>query len=301
MLVSTGATQGAFDIDVSATLNRANVYYDPELNRFYEYVAGNTTWTAALAAAQTKTINGATGYLVTITSKAENDFLSAYVNAPNAWIGASDRTTEGVWRWESGPEAGTQFWQGGSASSGGTTTPPFNYAGWAAVEPNNAGDEDYGVTNVGGVIGQWNDLSNGSGSAGGYIVEYSEPAGGWTGVTTQTSTAFVGSASGGVGGVGGTGGKGGAGALGGAGGGSASTGGSGGNGGTGGIGGTGNVTAGGTGGTGGGGGTGGAGGTSGTGNLGTAGTAGGAGGTGDPSGTGGTGGTAGAGGSGGAV
>ena len=153
MLVSTGAAEGAFDIDVNASVNQANVYYYPDLNKYYEYVAGAISWTGAETAAQARTVNGANGYLVTITSAAENTFLTTYVLAPNAWIGASDAAVEGEWRWVTGPEAGTQFWQGGPAGAGGTTTPPFNYASWRSNQPDNFNNEDYGSTNVQGILG----------------------------------------------------------------------------------------------------------------------------------------------------
>ena len=47
------------------------------------------TWTAAKAAAEASTLYGLTGYLVTITSAAENTFVSSKISA-NAWMGASD-------------------------------------------------------------------------------------------------------------------------------------------------------------------------------------------------------------------
>ena len=50
--------------------------------------AGQTAKTAAEAS----TYKGLTGYLVTITSEAENDFLDAKVST-NTWIGASDSST----------------------------------------------------------------------------------------------------------------------------------------------------------------------------------------------------------------
>ena len=297
MQLSTGTYQGAFNFDVTSTLNAANTYYNPLNNNYYQYVAGNVDWNTASTGAQAQSYNGATGYLVTITNASENDFVKSKVNATNIWIGGSDSGVEGVWKWVTGPEAGTQFWQGASAASGGVTTAPYFYASWANGEPNNSsGVEHYAVTNWRGTLGLWNDLRNRPAETiNGYLVEYSEPVGGWTGAQQQYTTAYVGGADGGVGGAGGVGGQGGNGAAGGANGGTATVGGNGGVGGVGGVGGSGSVRNGGAGGIGGAGGTGG---TSGTGNAGTAGSAGGAGtdATGTPGGTGGVGGDGGTGG-----
>jgi hypothetical protein len=242
--------------------------------------SANITWTNALAGAAGFTYNGATGYLVNIINAQENEFIKSYVNAQNIWIGATDQAVEGTWVWAAGPEAGIQFWQGGTPGQGGATTPPFNFASWASGEPNNLNNEDYAVTNWRGTRGFWNDLPNtGAGFVSGYLVEFSPPTGGYTGVSAVLKTAAVGGTpDGGAGGTGGNGGVGGVGALGGTGStnGTNSIGGDGGDGGRGGRGGNG-AAGGGTGGPGGRGGNGAAGGTGGTGLAGASGTLGSAG------------------------
>jgi hypothetical protein len=301
--VSTGAEQGAFAFDVTSSINGADTYYNPVTNSYYQYFANkNIQWAPARAAAKTKTLNGATGYLVNITTDQENEFVKSYVAQNDIWIGASDEAVEGEWRWMDGPEAGIQFWQGNTPANGGYVTGPFNYAAWAVNQPDNSqGAEDWGSTNFRGTRGAWNDLPlNGANLITGYLVEYTEPVGGWTpsSVSQQSVDAAIGSADGGIGGAGGAGGLGGDGALGGSTGGKASAGGAGGAGGVGGQGGTGGGGGTGNGGDGGPGGTGGGGGTSGTSNAGTAGSSGTAGsnGAGTTGGAGGTGGTAGTGG-----
>jgi len=62
--------------------------------------------------------------LVRIDSRAENDFVQNLLEDSTAYIGASDRDSEGRWRWV----------DGGALS----------YSRWASGEPNDAGGEDCG-------------------------------------------------------------------------------------------------------------------------------------------------------------
>jgi gliding motility-associated-like protein len=155
----------------SFTIGDAN--YLPQTGHYYEYVqAIGITWTNAKVAAENRSYFGLQGYLATITSP-EDAQLSGEQAAGAGWIGGSDSQQEGVWRWVTGPENGTVFWNGLANGS----SP--NYANWNTGEPNQAGDEDYAhVTAPGvGLAGSWNDLSNVGATFGdyqpkGYIVEY---------------------------------------------------------------------------------------------------------------------------------
>ena len=133
---------------------------------FYEYISDSgITWPAAEAAASNRSLYGLPGYLATVTSQDENDFITAKLSG-QGWIGASDAANENQWLWVTGPEAGTQFWQG--VSNGSVVGGEYN--NWNANEPNNSGSgEDYAhfLTN-----GTWNDYPFNSAVIDGYVVEY---------------------------------------------------------------------------------------------------------------------------------
>jgi hypothetical protein len=160
----------------SITVGEAN--FLPSTQHYYEFVsAPGISWTAAEAAASARTYFGLQGYLVTLTTQEEADFSGAQASG-FGWIGATDLAVEGEWRWVTGPEAGTQFWQG---LSNGTE---LTFANWNGGEPNNVGSngEDYAhiaaasVIRGGAPIGAWNDLPNNGGGGAyasqGYVVEY---------------------------------------------------------------------------------------------------------------------------------
>ncbi len=140
---------------------------------WYEFIveAGGISAPDAEAAAESSSFMGLGGYLATITSAAEQAFLNSVWPGPGSvsgqfggysyyLIGASDRETEGVFKWIGGPEEGEEL----------------VYTNWDGGEPNNLGDEDY-------VVAWWEDLGSGAWNDGGsgvsdtsiraYLVEYS--------------------------------------------------------------------------------------------------------------------------------
>ena len=175
------------------TFVAGTVFYNPLTDHYYEYVSGSITWTNSKTSAEGRSYFGKVGYLATMSSEAENNFIWKLMSS-DAWFGACDEYTyvngalgtttyasqaavEQKWHWVSGPEKGTQF-------SNGSTTLTGQYSKWAGGEPNNSGGEHYGQF-YSSNSGQWNDLPNTN--LPGYICEY----GGSTGDITNNTTIFT--------------------------------------------------------------------------------------------------------------
>jgi uncharacterized repeat protein (TIGR02543 family) len=155
---------------------------------YYESVNGEYGWTTAKANAETRTYFGMSGYLATITSAEENDFIREKLQA-DAWIGSSDdysqingatgtttyedqEAAEGNWYWVTGPEAGTLF----SVGNNSPAVETGRYMNWNDYEPNDSdGIEHYGQIYSTENVGKWNDLPNSNDL--GYVVEFGGMAG----------------------------------------------------------------------------------------------------------------------------
>jgi hypothetical protein len=121
-------------------------------------------WATARDAAANSTLNGFQGYLATVTSQAENDFLvDTFADAiRGTWLGGfqplGNIEPTGGWQWITGE--------------------PFIYTNWAPGEPNNSGGSENNLdfaTAGSSVLGVWNDLNGVTPPAtfvGGYVVEY---------------------------------------------------------------------------------------------------------------------------------
>jgi|AP95_1055475.scaffolds.fasta_scaffold00670_8 hypothetical protein len=151
---------------------------------FYEFITSTgISWTAAKNQAATLNLFGLQGYMVTVTSQEENNFVTSKL-AGQGWMGASDAGENKIWRWRTGPEAGTHFFTQNSNGSGcgnGGSVVSGQYANWvpSVPEPNDhpngcAGKEDYAHFRTNG---QWNDFPHQLGSISGYVVEYGGSAG----------------------------------------------------------------------------------------------------------------------------
>lgn len=146
--------------------NNAGVVYSADTNSFYQYVSTGSTWSAANSAANSSTLtglSGVNGHLATITSAVENTYIGTVVGSNDAWFGANDTTTEGVWSWGNGPESGQQFsnFLGLSVNS--------MYENWAFLEPVDiTGLEDYAIRRANG---DWAAVED-TVTAPGYVIEW---------------------------------------------------------------------------------------------------------------------------------
>ncbi len=183
MTISMGATKTALKINLEVSQYDAAYVYNPTNKHFYRYITSSAiTYANAKSGAATYSFRGKTGYLVTITSQSEQDFINTNISGNNIWISITDQVTDGTWVIDSGPELGTVLKTQNGPTAGNIAG---QYNNWCSGEPNGANhSEDFAVAkwNSGTC---WNDLPNSWGSVAGYIVEISEdfPAGtAYTGV-----------------------------------------------------------------------------------------------------------------------
>ena len=152
-----------------------SIFYSSVTGNFYEKSTTNKNFAAAKADAESRSLNGASGYLATVTSTAEFNYIKSKGGLSSGiWLGASDSAVEGEWRWIGGSESGQQFWQGGS---GGSSVNGM-WSDWGSGEPNNVGNEDYLQITTGGKLNDFNGTQLLT-----YVVEY-------TGSSIATSAAF---------------------------------------------------------------------------------------------------------------
>ncbi len=190
------------------TISLKDMDYLPQTKHFYRYISKpGIYWSVAEAEAKSDLMmyHGLRGYLATITSQAENDFIILKTQGVG-YIGATDKTIDGEWRWVTGPEGledlgrGRLFWRGTGAQAklNPSVFGPvgLEYSNWDRLEPNNAGNaEHYGHITVfpSDPLNsyKWNDVRD-EGGAGdwspkGYIIEY----GGYADEPTLNLTATL--------------------------------------------------------------------------------------------------------------
>ena len=168
----------------SAT-DRGFVHYNPDNGHWYEH-GGGGSWLEAYNNSLDKSFSGLRGYLATLTSVAEKDFLFS-ITQENTWLGGLDRDIRSVqdpvtgklsdlpdatqnlnyWYWAAGDE-----WTGNplesifydrarrdDPSSGVAVTYPYTF--WKNGEPNNwEGKEFLLHTDTEDGVKKWSDNSN---------------------------------------------------------------------------------------------------------------------------------------------
>ncbi|MGQ4554504.1 PKD domain-containing protein [Halobellus sp. GM3] len=201
---NTAAAPAEVDREIAFRLSAGggDVLYNPDTGRYYEHVSDESiAWADARDAAEGRSHFGMSGYLATITSEGENDFLREQFDE-GGWIGASDAADESEWRWVTGPEGleeagdGRHFFTqtGGHVAGfgpyagakrgnvGGGDPVDGAYENWnPRHEPNNKfpqfGGQDYAYLCAGPgscADGMWMDAADSSPpfDADGYFVEY---------------------------------------------------------------------------------------------------------------------------------
>lgn len=169
-----------------------DVFYNPLNGHFYKTSTSSTSWTNAKTNAQNMSYFGKQGYLATITSQAENSFISRLVGI-NSWIGCSDRfseinsalgytlypssgssvtiggvtytgnnnngNAEGNWFWVTGPEKGTRLRNGNATNIGASNNFGVGsavsgvYQNWQSNEPNDHSASNFGDEDYGHIFG----------------------------------------------------------------------------------------------------------------------------------------------------
>ena len=182
--VNTGSVKGNVQISVAATVNPIGFFYNGVNGHFYRPLtatADRTTYTNARSRSLATTFKGQQGYLVTITSTSEEEFIRVNVPATNVWFAATDEVIDGRWVIDAGPEKGTLM-----KTQNGQTVGNIQgvYNNWCPGEPNGSnGSENYAVAKWNGAA-CWNDLSNNWNNP--YVIEY----GTWTNPDDATFTEF---------------------------------------------------------------------------------------------------------------
>jgi len=143
--------------------------YNTVDGRVFQVVnSGGLSWSDSKTAAEASTYGGAQGYLASVMDLDQANLISERIT-DQTWLGGSDAANEGDWRWMSGPEAGTAFWNGdlNGAAVGSA------YTNWAGGMPDNYnGNENCTETYPGSPV-TWNDQDC-SQPRSYYVVEYGD-------------------------------------------------------------------------------------------------------------------------------
>lgn len=180
-----------YERDVCVGPNRVIGEYveNPVNGHYYLAIEGGSDFSFAQAKefAASVRYRGIQGHLVTITSKEEDTFLfEKFQSRGYSWAGATDKETEGEWKWICGPEKGETFfstktnigayhnwtnrpanWTSQSDSRARSSPAPY------LIEPNNRSEEEHFLMWNWGPKGSWNDWDMHR-TSGYVIIEFSE-------------------------------------------------------------------------------------------------------------------------------
>ncbi|KYQ94148.1 IPT/TIG domain-containing protein [Tieghemostelium lacteum] len=106
-------------------------------SHYYEYTTSTTPYNSAVTSCINKVFNNKPGYLATITSRDEWDWLfQKYGSSQNYWTSGSDIAETGVWVFNSGPENGQPMYNLYHDKS-------YTFTGFSGTEPNLLANENY--------------------------------------------------------------------------------------------------------------------------------------------------------------
>ncbi|MFK8014013.1 MAG: cadherin-like domain-containing protein [Gammaproteobacteria bacterium] len=153
---------------VTAILNNdTTLSYDAATGKFYRLVTAAEEFDTAVSNATTATLNGISGQLVTIRGDYENEIVRGFADTADSdvWLGATDRSFEGVFYWLDGSTDADIFWTGGD--SGSATA--GHYANFQGSGPDDFGgaQDEVALLNSNG---QWDD--RGAGTTNAYVIEW---------------------------------------------------------------------------------------------------------------------------------
>ncbi len=141
--------------------------YNSSTDKFYKLTsATDVDWTTAQSTASSTNLNGITSQLVTIRSAHEQAIVQDYAaDATEIWLGATDATVEGEWRWLDGGIETDEFWAGDGAGYA------KGYNNWAPTQPNDgSGTNNQIALNVSD--GKWADRGTSAGETNAVLVEW---------------------------------------------------------------------------------------------------------------------------------
>jgi hypothetical protein len=168
-------------------------HFSTSTGRVYMYIRDAQTWDGAAAVCQDFSYGGVKATLATVTSRAENDFLSQHVGV-QGWIGG--KKVNDVWTWTEGSEGSMNAGAGVAFFEGTSIALPGVFANWdrsgVIVQPVAAAGANYVQINL---DGSWKAVQDVAGT--GFVCEVEQPPVGsfgkatieWTGCAPKSASA----------------------------------------------------------------------------------------------------------------